>query len=140
MAKKFRIKDGNKADLINKSPVQLRLEDDKSISVNIGWNDDNGFIGINGLIDRNNPNNGHLEAHYSESGNFKSFDFRNNEEELEFDKLLKQSFDDDRDMPDWVVRRIKRREENGGFEAPSNKKVNSGKYRIKGGAKSLREK
>ena len=138
--KRFRIKDGNKADLINKSPVQLRLEDDKSIGVNVGWKDDNGFIGINGLIDRNNPNNGHLEAHYSESGNFKSFDFRNKNEELEFDKLLKKSFDDDRDMPDWVVRRIKRREENGGFDASSNKKVNSGKYRIKGGAKSLKEK
>ena len=138
--KRFRIKDGNKADLINKSPVQLRLEDDKSIGVNISWNDDNGFIGINGLIDRNNPNNGYLEAHYSESGNFKSFDFRNKKEELEFDKLLKKSFDDDRDMPDWVVKRIKRREKNGGFEAPSNKKVNSGKYRIKGGAKSLKEK
>lgn len=138
--KRFRIKSGNKADLFIKSPVQLKLEDDKSIGVNVGWKDDNGFIGINGLIDRNNPNNGHLEAHYSESGNYKSFNFRNNEEKLEFDKLLKKSFDDDRDMPDWVVRRIKRREENGGFEAPSNKKVNSGKYRIKGGAKSLKEK
>lgn len=116
----FRIKSGNRTDIRRNSPIQIHVEPNKEMSINAGWTDNDGFIGINGVINPNSPENNHLEAHYSNSGKFESFNFRENGKELEFDNLLKKDYDNGRDLPDLMINRIKRREKNGGFKISSN--------------------
>lgn len=158
----FRIKSGNRTDIRRNSPIQIHVEPNKEMSINAGWTDNDGFIGINGVINPNSPENNHLEAHYSNSGKFESFNFRENGKELEFDNLLKKDYDNGRDLPDLMINRIKRREKNGGFKISSNSeqklvsdkstistnsketanntlKKGTGRYRIKNG-NSLKEK
>ena len=158
----FRIKSGNRTDIRRNSPIQIHVEPNKEMSINAGWTDNDGFIGINGVINPNSPENNHLEAHYSNSGKFESFNFRENGKELEFDNLLKKDYDNGRDLPDLMINRIKRREKNGGFKISSNSeqklvsdkstistnsketanntlKKGTGRYRIKNG-NSLEEK
>lgn len=121
----FRIKSGNRIDIKRNSPIQVHVEPNKEMSINAGWTDNDGFIGINGVINPNSPENNHLEAHYSNSGKFESFDFREDGKELEFDNLLKKDYNNGRDLPDLMINRIKRREKNGGFKISSNQPTNN---------------